>query len=96
MPPVESDADRAVFLNSDEFAVTATINGADIDGILDDEFTESNGFAGSRPTLLCRTKDIEDNSIEEDQTAVIEGISYTVREIQPDGTGMSLIVLEAP
>lgn len=94
MPPIETDADRAVFFNADEFAVTAVINGVDIDGIPDDEYAESGGFAGSRPVFLCRSKDIEDNSISEGHTAVISGASYTVREIQPDGTGMTRLILE--
>lgn len=106
---VETDADRAVFLDTDEFGVVMTWNGTPIDGIFDnDHYLADPGVgamvATSQPQLQCRTNDIRGMirgdtvtiaSVETDPQAVVAPASkdYSVVDIEPDGTGMSVIVL---
>ncbi len=100
--PVESAADRLVFLNVDDFGTTAsyTVQGGsavNIIGIFDNEFIEVDaggtvGVAIQQPRFLCRTSDI--SSATEGDAITILGVAYTIRIVQDDGTGMTTLVLE--
>ena len=97
--PVETADDRLILLNDFGFDVTYTHNGQSsaIKGILDNEFEEvelggSVPFAVQKPRLHCRTSDVSD-AVNGD-TMEIKGITYYVRVVMPDGTGMTEIQLE--
>ena len=45
-----------------------------------------------KPMLTCRTDDIAD--FEQDDPVVVRGTDYTILEKQPDGTGMSVVLLQ--
>lgn len=97
--PVETADDRLILLNDFGFDVTYTHNGQSsaIKGILDNEFEEvelggSVPFAVQKPRLHCRTIDVSD-AVNGD-TMQIEGITYYIRVVMPDGTGMTEIQLE--
>lgn len=102
--PVESDADRAVFLNSDEFGDSAVYTkaaggSAPIAGIFDAphiaiEFGEST-ISDRRPTFFCRTADIPSGAVGGDggDTLLVDGIAYKVADIEHDAQGMTRIVL---
>jgi hypothetical protein len=97
--PVETADDRAILLNDFGVDATYTHNGdsSEIKGILDNEFEEveiggSVPFAMQRPRFHCRTNDVID-AVNGD-TLVIGGITYYVRVVMPDGTGMTEIQLE--
>lgn len=75
--PVESAADRAVFVNPDEFGVTAAYAPAgetdttDIDGQFFEPFAvvmgsgfEGPGMEASRPVFVCRSADLPSNARE--------------------------------
>lgn len=104
---VESAADRLAFLNSDDFGVTATYipahqgTSASINGIFDNEYIEVSlegdaSVASRQPVFICRTADIEATSGggEEGDWLRIGSVDYKTREFKPDGTGMTVIVLE--
>ena len=102
---VESAADRAAFVNSDEFgkvAVYTTITGRvypDIDGILDKGFAEAGtvegvGVASTEPRFTCRTADLPSEARDGDQL-VVDGVTYTVKVRELDDTGdMTELVLQ--
>ena len=100
--PVESAADRAAMLNTDEHAVAATVtigvaDPASVDGIFDNEFVGVEVEAGvpvemSRPVFTCAESDV--TGIAHGDTVVIDGTSRTVRGIEPDGTGMTRLILK--
>ena len=92
MVSLESDADRAEFLNTDDFGVTATYQETSINGIFDYQFVEISGLEGSRPTFLTTADNVPDDP--HNNTIVIESINYTIVGHQPDGTGMILLILE--
>lgn len=98
---VESAADRAVFLSDDEFGVTATYAPAaggafDIAGNFDHAARPAlndPGFIGAPPQFVCRTADIPAGAATGD-ALTIDGTTYAVRALIPDGTGMSNLILE--
>jgi len=94
---VESAADRAIFFEVDDFATAATFGGGTVNGIFDNEFVEVDagggvGFALVQPRFQCRTQDV--SSASEGDAITIDGTAYTIRVVQPDGTGITTLVLE--
>lgn len=100
--PIETAADLAVFLDVDEFGTTATINGSNVAGILMDGTEEIPGPYGAieiienRPVFLARSADITASGADTDSNnaAAIAGTSYTIREIRPDGVGITVLELQ--
>lgn len=108
---VETDADRLTFLSTDEFAVTVTYTPAGLSARLITAIFDNGHIAvdingdvtvSSRiPRLTCRTSDLVNGGTvggEDDGTVdlfVVDGDSYAGRDVMPDGTGISVVVLEA-
>ena len=90
---LESDTDRLSYLEL--LGESATIDGSQLRGIFESTFLDAGvdpGIASSEPEFLARTIDLNGVS----QSSVIErenGEKYRVREIEPDGTGMTLLRL---
>lgn len=99
---VENADDRSYFLAIDDFGVAATYTPAGgaastVNGIFDNDFVEvdtggSVAFAQQQATFMCRTADV--SAAAEGDAIVIGGESYIVRIVQPDGTGMTNLILE--
>ena len=98
---VESDADRLAMLDTGVFGTNVTVPGSPVTvvrGIFDDaHFEVDNGItivSTSEPQLHVRTSDVTGSpSVLQGATVIISGDSYTVTDIQPDGTGMTLLRL---
>lgn len=105
--PVESEADRAVFVNPDEFGVTVRYQAEgqaarDIAGVFDDPSREA--FAGdigvstpASPRVTIRAADLPEGAAPGENTGdrvTIAGVAYEPRAAEPDGTGMLVLVLE--
>ncbi len=92
---VESAADRLSMLSTDDFGTAATIGGSTVYGIFDDAYTGVNQATGevatSAPQFLCRTADVA--SVVQGTTITINSIVYKCVNIEPDGTGMTMIQL---
>lgn len=91
---IESDADRAVFVDADDFGVAATYGAYTVDVIFDAGYQEIAGLAGAPPQAQLRNADVTTASIVVGGTIVINSTSYTVRVMEPDGTGMTILRLE--
>lgn len=52
------------------------------------------GIDGARYTYLVPAADVP--GVAQDQTLTINGTVYTIRRVEPDGTGMVLLLLKAP
>lgn len=94
---VETDTERAIFVEVDDFAVAATFGGGTVNGILDTEHLELDaggtvGFAINEPRFLCRTSDV--SSAAEGDAIIINATNYVIKVVQDDGTGMTTLVLE--
>lgn len=96
---LESLEGLRAFLNSDEFGVDVIVDPDSsrrvIKGVFDNEFLildqELNAVATTDPNVMVATEDVSDLS----QWSLLEikGVTYTIKEIQPDGTGMSTLML---
>lgn len=88
--------DLTVFFNTSEFAQVATLNGVAVTGIFDNAYTLGSvgpaGMASTQPTLTLPTTAVPTQPI--GLTCAVGGISYVVAAHEPDGTGISLLMLE--
>lgn len=99
---VESAADRAAFVSADDFgesitwtvgvtpstlSVVADAGAAHVDD------GESPGVLDAHAALLCVADDIPAGGGQGD-AVTFRGVAHTVRSIEPDGAGMSLVRLE--
>ena len=100
---VETADDLTIFFSIDDFGLAGsyTLNGgatSTINGIYDNEFLEVDpqsgvGIVSAEPRFMCRSSDVPATAAPGD-ALVVNSINYTVRVIQPDGTGVTTLVLE--
>ncbi|MCP4989340.1 MAG: hypothetical protein GY928_25775 [Colwellia sp.] len=87
--------DLDVFINTDEFAVDITYNSTTIQGVFDNEFSSAvegeMGIESTVPQVMVKTSDVA--SVVHGEVMIIESVNYNIIGIQPDGTGMTLILL---
>jgi len=87
--------DLDTFINADEFAVDITYNAATIQGVFDDEFSSAvqgeMGIESTVPQVQVKTSDVP--TVAHGETMTINSTVYNIIGIQPDGTGMTLILL---
>lgn len=101
--PVETDADRALFLDNDEFGLAVTWTSAagsvSFSAIFDAEYqlldvpTLDAGAEGAGPQIHCRTSDLPADAAQGDGVTV-DGTAYQAVELKPDGTGMTIVRLQ--
>jgi hypothetical protein len=100
---VETAADRAVFVNPANFGVVASYTPAggssasEINVIFDSGYFAVGLDAvvpieSGQLRAVARTADLP--NVSHGATLVIAGVTYKVRGNQPDGTGMTTLVLE--
>lgn len=108
---IETDADRAAFLDPEEFgavAIWTSASGAKpaINVIYDDTFVALGGAdleltaEGSRLQLMVRSRDVPGDAAHDDVITVTNDVlgtkNFTVLEFQPDGTGFTVVRLQEP
>jgi hypothetical protein len=98
---VETATELEVFFSADDFGVTATYtplggSASNVKGIFDNEFFEAAvgevGVAIQQPRFVCRSSDI--STAVEGDALTVNSVAYTIRVVQPDGTGVTTLVLE--
>lgn len=82
---------RAAFFP--DFGITAVVDGVSCSAIFDAPADDVLGLTGTKPSLLVASADITSAAIGDAVTA--NSASYTIAELQPDGTGMTRVILEA-
>lgn len=84
-----------VFFNTDEFGSSATYTHggtpATVKGIFDNEYVSIQGVESLAPVFRTATASVP--SAEHGDTLVIDGTTYYIIGIQPDGTGVTLLIL---
>ncbi len=84
-----------VFFNNDDFSVDVTYKLATIQGIFDNEFFESVddsvGVETTAPKVIVKSSDVV--GAVHGETMTINTIDYKIIGIQPDGTGITEILL---
>lgn len=91
---MESDADRASMLRGLGGSLFETSVGQ-ILAIFDNEFVDGVEVEGRQPVLTCRTSDVERLRVQKGATVAVEAANYRVRRHEPDGTGLSRLILES-
>jgi len=91
----EEDLDEFLDTSTDGLAVGGLVGLSPIAGI----YTARNGdvldVEGYVPTFLCKDSAVDDLSIGHGTLLNLSSLgTFYVRQVQPDGTGMSLLVLE--
>lgn len=99
---IESAADRAAFFDADDLAVAATYTpkgyphpsskSRTVNGIFDHEFVAVADIESETPVFWCVADDVTDAT--HGASIRVSGADYTIRGSQPDGTGMTRLVLE--
>lgn len=76
-----------------DYGEAVSVNGTALTAIFDNAYTENFGeFAGTRPVLTCREADVA--AVVRGMPAVVRTVAYTVVNLQPDGTGITRLMLE--
>jgi hypothetical protein len=86
--------DLTPYFNTDEFGVEAlwSESAEPVVVIFDKAFIENLGIAGNSPVALAKESDFPD--VAEGQTLTISGTVYTIITSQPDGTGVTTLIME--
>ena len=88
--------DFTAFFSTDEFASNATLGGVAVRGIFDKAYqlgdAGGNGFATSQPVFTLPSSSVPASVT--GQALVIGGAAYTVVLSEPDGTGVTQLLLE--
>jgi hypothetical protein len=95
---IETEEDRRDFAAVLGTAATWSVGPAAVSVIIDNDHAEvSLGLAGvssRNPRALAVAADMPTVAV--GQTLTIAGTVYTIRDVQPDGTGMVALELQAP
>lgn len=88
--------DLSAFFRTGDFATAATWNSATVNVIFDANYAEPLGnlVEGSAPIAIGRAADFV--GVAHGQAITINAIAYTIRGVEPDGTGLVLLRLEKP
>lgn len=71
----------------------ATIGAGTVDGLFLNTYSEGYGLVGgTQPVFRCATTDVP--TVIEGTAITINAVAYTVRAVEADGTGITLIRLE--
>lgn len=73
-----------------EFGVSVDVAGVQHVGLIDDAYAEQIGIGGSQPVLIVQTA----AGIAHGAALTVQGVDYTVRAVQPDGAGLTRLLLE--
>lgn len=85
--------DLAVFINADTPGYTlATIGTGTVSGLFDNAYVDSFGVTNSEKTFTCRVAEVP--GLVTGNAVTIAATSYTVAELQPDGTGLVRVRLK--
>lgn len=101
MPTLQDSDDLDAFLDPEDFGVEAIIDGKSVDGIFDNDFLLADlgvGMESRDPRFMVKTTDVK-SVVHDDSVLVPDEISggtttYKVKGIEPDGTGITTLVLE--
>lgn len=84
--------DTAAFFRTQDFGVDATINdAAHVNGIFDNGYNEVLGMTGATPQFTCASAEVV--GVKRNDTLVIGDANYRVQNVEPDGTGVTVLKL---
>lgn len=97
---LETNQDLENFFDTETHGSNATVTingtGSSIKVIINKEYFaipgESVDVTGFQPMVHCRSQDI--TGIDTDDTLTVGGVTYNITEIQDDGTGVTVLILQ--
>lgn len=85
--------DLALFVNdSTPGHAACVINSLAVTGLFDSAFDDPLGIGSSQPVLWVR--EAATGAIAQGAAITVGAVAYTVREVQPDGFGLTRLTLE--
>lgn len=93
---MESDADRLAMLQA-LGGTQVQAQGATFTALFDAAYQAAlsdPAIEGVHPALTCRTADVERLALTKGLPLTVGGVAYRILRHEPDGTGMSLLVLK--
>ena len=84
--------DLTPFFNTAELATAATLDGAAVSGIFDNAYAEAFDMATRAPMFTLPSASAA--AATQASVLVVGGVSYRVTSVQPDGTGVTTLMLE--
>lgn len=89
--------DTASYFDPAELGDTVTVNGVSVPAMFDNGYGAGDvgtlGMASSQPFVILATASVPASPV--GMAAVCNGTAYTIAAYEPDGTGISRLVLEA-
>ena len=89
--------DLSAFFSTAEFATAATLNGVAVSGIFDAPLAlgvvGEYGMASTQPSITLPTAQVPVDPV--GTSVVVGGSTYLVAAHEPDGTGISRLLLES-
>lgn len=97
---LETAQDLENFFDTETHGSTATVtingSGSSISVIINKEYFaiagESVDVDGTQPIVTCRSSDV--TGVDTDDTITIDSVTYNIVNIQPDGTGVTVLILQ--
>jgi len=91
MNPIESETDRQVFL--EVFGEDVIVDGTTIRGIFDYAYAETLDVSAREPMVMVSSADVV--GVSHGTPVVVPSISFsgTVKVVEPDGVGMTTLML---
>ena len=88
--------DLSPFFNPAEFADTANLGGVVVAGIFDNAYQLGDvgdvGFAAAQPMFMVASNTLATSPV--GQSLSVNGVNYIVAASEPDGTGVTRLLLE--
>lgn len=84
--------DLATFFTEAVFGSAATLDGVAVKGIFDNAYIDVMGIASRSPTFTLPTASVGAST--QTSVLVVGGTTYRVTSLQPDGTGVTTLLLE--
>ncbi|OWW18413.1 head-tail joining protein [Noviherbaspirillum denitrificans] len=78
-----------------DFGVAAMLDGVSVRGIFDNAYSHAGagvGMAVSNPAFTLGTESVPANPV--GKLLIVGSVTYAIAEHHPDGTGMSILLLE--
>lgn len=89
--------DISAFINPTEHATSVSVGGVVVSAIFSNGYALGNvgmlGMASSQPSITLKTSDVPASPV--GSAVLIGSASYLVAAHEPDGTGMSRLLLES-
>lgn len=90
---IESDDDRLAYLES--MGEPWSCAKGSFFAIFDRAYLTANGIEDASPALTARSSDVEALGIRKDSALTANGTTYRAVRLEPDGTGITTILLGA-